>query len=149
MISRCSFPNSTEPVDRGFGAPQTVGRTQWQSQHMYTNCDENLQCRFSFSRKPAQGRLRVVQLWRSFPVFETVGDNAQCQSLCPRQRFVARGPVGEYAGKIDDLSEPAAICLLLELYFKRLFGHTSQPTTIIELLCPLRVLATPGPARCQ
>ena len=71
----------------------------------------------------SSGCEQVAQLWRSFPVFETVGDNAQCQSLCPRQRFVARGPVGEYARKIDDLSEPAAIFLLLELYSKRLFGH--------------------------
>ena len=69
-------------------------------------------------------------------MFETVGDNPQCQSIRPRQRFIARGPVGKYAGKIDDLSEPAAICLLLKLYFDRLFGHASQPSTIIELLCP-------------
>ena len=84
----------------------------------------------------SSGCEQVVQLWRTLAVFETVGDNAQCQSLCPRQRFVARGPVGEYAGKIDDLSEPAAICLVFEFYFKRLFGHASQPTTTIELPCP-------------
>jgi len=70
------------------------------------------------------------------PLFVTVGDNAQCQNFCPRQRFVAGGPVGEYAGKIDGLSEPAAICLLFELYFKRLLVHAAQPIAIIELLCP-------------
>jgi hypothetical protein len=78
----------------------------------------------------SSGCEQVVQLWRSFPVFETIGDHAQCQRLCPRQRFVARGPVGEYASKIDDLSEPATICLLFELYFMRLSGHASQPSTI-------------------
>ena len=47
----------------------------------------------------SSGYEQVVQLWRSFPVFETVGENAQCPSLWPRKRFVARGPVREYARK--------------------------------------------------
>ena len=81
-----------------------------------------------------------MALERWFPVFETVGDKAQCQSLCPRQRFVGRGPVRKYAGQIDDLSEPAAICLLFKLDFERLFGHAWQPTTIVELLGPLQIV---------
>ena len=30
----------------------------------------------------SSGCEQVVQLWRTLPVFETVGDNPQCQSLC-------------------------------------------------------------------
>src|SRR6266849_1937057 len=111
MISRCSFPSSTELVERRFG-PRTDDRTRWHSQQKHTTCGKNLKWRISFSPQPAQGRWRVVQLWRSFPVFETVRDHAQCQCLCPRQRFVPSDPVAEHAWKLDHVSEPALIRLL-------------------------------------
>jgi hypothetical protein len=51
----------------------------------------------------------AAQLSRSFRVFETVRDNAQRQGLCPRQRRVPSGPVGERGRSLDHLSEPAAV----------------------------------------
>ena len=54
-------------------------------------------------------------------MFKPIGNNAQRERLSFRECLLAIHSVGEYARKIDDLSEPAAVCLLLELHSKRLF----------------------------
>ena len=59
-------------------------------------------------------------------MFKPIGDNAQRERLNFRECLLAIHSVGEYAGKIDDLSEPATVCLLLELHSKRLFAHASS-----------------------
>lgn len=60
----------------------------------------------------------VVQFWCALAVFEAIRDNVQRQNLCLRQRFVSGGAVGEHTREIDDLCEPAAVVLLVQLLRK-------------------------------
>jgi hypothetical protein len=71
----------------------------------------------------SSGYEQVIQRWRALAVFKMVRDDAQRQSLSFRQRLVSSGLVGECARKLDDLSEPVAVVLLLDLHSQRLFGR--------------------------
>jgi len=56
----------------------------------------------------------LVELGRSFTVFEAVRKYAECKGLNPRGRLVTRLAVREYTRKLWDIGDPATVVFLLE-----------------------------------
>jgi len=65
-----------------------------------------------------------------FTMVESVGDYPKREGLNLRDRFVARGPVRHRTGQLNDLGDPAAIGLLLDIDANR--HQVSDPRGVPE-----------------
>ncbi len=62
-------------------------------------------------------------------MLEPIGDDAQCERLCGGEGRLSSGAICEHAGQIDDLRDPAAIILAIELDLE-LQAHASGEPSI-------------------